>query len=320
MNIHKHTVALFVCIVFILLAFFIVTGQDDSQPDSSTVEKQSNDFWEGQKDQIVSTISASNEQQSNLLPESIAENPLLIDQQIEDISASIDNNKVVSNTNRSVTDPLFNDIVLSSSCATNARYITLPGIIPVTVEWSVIGNNIDSVEWRFDTGTTSSDKIVRLTYQTTGTYRVTLTCESPAGAILDTGSITISNAQTSGSFIITSTPLPSLTATFTRTPAATRTPTLTPTLGSTTPTSTNTKLPTATKTATNTPTAGPSPTNTPTNTKTPTLTATLVVSCEIEVEQDPTNLSEYTFSIKNGSISSQFSGRLPEHFIQVVVL
>lgn|GEM_PF-6038439 len=201
------------------------------------------------------------------------------------------------------------DLIFSGSCAVNARYLTLPGVIPVIVEWSAVQENVSSLEWVFDDGCTSSNSTVNRNYNNTGTYRVTLTCETPAGTISDGGAITISNAQTGGSFIITSTPLPTLTPTFTRTPTATRTPTLGPS-----PTPSNTKLPTATRTPSNTPTLGPSPTRTPTKTRTPTPTATLVVQCAIDVEQDPDNLGQYTFKITGGvnveSVSWEIDGKL----------
>lgn len=324
MNISKYTIVLFASITVLLLAMFFVTAQDDSRAESSNVETKSDDFWEEKKDEVIQTINASNEQQTNSQPEIVvadpppaidnsasneqsseplAESPTPTNQSSKDGSSSNTNSGESgssSNRNASISALADDDdeIVLGSSCAINARYITLPGVIPVIVEWSVIGENVDSIEWTFDDGTTSSGDTVRRTYQTAGTYRVTLTCETPAGQIIDQGTITISNSQSGGSLIITSTPLPTLTPTFTRTPTATRTPTRTPTLGPS-PTPTHTRTATATRTPTNTPTAGPSPTRTPTSTRTPTATATIVVACEIDVDQDPDNLGNYTFSIKD---------------------
>lgn len=308
-----------------MLMFIIVTAQETDNSDTSA------DFWEEKKDEIVETVASSNQQQQpNTPPQPVVEQPPV--QQVEQpASESVASDNTTDQTNTAEqqvqpadtsiqADPVVEsapvveeDIILSGSCAIHARYLTLPGVIPVVVEWSVSKVNVTSLQWVFHDGATSADDIVNRTYNTTGTYGVSLTCQTPAGEISDTGSITISNAQTGGSLVITSTPLPTLTATFTRTPTATRTPTRTPSPGPS-PTPSNTKLPTATKTATSTPTIGPSPTKTPTKTKTPTPTPTLAVECSIDVDQDPNDLGKYTFSIKGGvnveSASWEIDGEL----------
>lgn len=167
---------------------------------------------------------------------------------------------------------------LEQSCEAEAIYISPPGTIPVIIEWSFTGTNIDSVLWEFHDGTTSTSSPVQFTYDTPGTYSVVLHCYGPLGEIVVNNSVEITEASGTDTGIITITPPPSDTPTITRTPSITRTPTRTITPGgpSLTPTLTNTPRP-------------------PTNTRTPTLTATPETICEIGVLPDPNTPGAYTF-------------------------
>jgi Tol biopolymer transport system component len=170
------------------------------------------------------------------------------------------------------------DDVVEQSCAAQATYITPPGQIPVVIEWTVIGTNIDSVVWEFHDGSTSSATTVQYTYDTPGTYSVVLKCYGPLGEIIVNNTVEILESDGTQVGVITVTPSPTQTFTETMTPSLTRTPrpTITPGGPSLTPSVTRTAR----------------PTNTP---KPPTATATPETICEVGVLPDPDTPGAYQF-------------------------
>jgi Tol biopolymer transport system component len=211
------------------------------------------------------------------------------------------------------------DNSIVQSCAAQALYITTPGVTPTTIEWSMVGVNIESVEWFFHDGATSNQVTVQYTYTEIGIYPVVLRCYGPLGELTVNNSVTITGGSTTETqfttptispFPATATPTltrtptltmspgPSPTPTNTATPRPTRTPTLTPSPGPS-PTPTNTATPRPTRTPTLTPSAGPSPTPTMTQTAQP-LTAIPVSApeCIIDVLPDLGDPLTFTFYLE----------------------
>lgn len=198
------------------------------------------------------------------------------------------------------------DIV--QNCAAQARYVTTPGIYPVTIEWWMVGVNIDRVEWVFHDGTTADQITTQFTYTEIGVYAVILHCYGPLGVMTVTNSVQITGGRATETQVtpltLTPTDLPTITATiFTSTPTLSPTPTLTPTV-TLSPRPTLTPTATLSPTPTLTPSPGPSPTPTLTPTSTlsppPTLTSTAtatrapVTVCVIGILPDPGNPLTYT--------------------------
>lgn len=191
----------------------------------------------------------------------------------------------------------------TQSCEARASYITTPGVVPVTIEWSLVGVNIDSVEWIFHDGSTSSQPVTQFTYTTIGTYPVVLKCNGPLGQLTINNSVVISGSSSSGTQVATPTiTMPTMPSTNTPVPAEdtpdiTPIPTLTITPGpSPTPIDTATPRPTSTPTLTHTP--GPSPTATLTSTPQPATATSTVTDCIIGVIPDLDDPLTFTFYLE----------------------
>jgi Tol biopolymer transport system component len=205
-------------------------------------------------------------------------------------SPTITTEPVVTVVSTEVRQPAPEADVVEQACAAEATYVTPPGQIPVTIEWTVTGTNIDSVLWEFHDGTSSNSTTVTFTYDEIGTFPVILTCYGPLGEIVVNNSVEIYESSGTEVGIATITPTasdtsePSNTPTITNTPrpTRTRTPTITPGGPSLTPSLTRTPRPTNT----------PAP---PTETPTITLTPTPETICVIGVLPDPNTPGAYQF-------------------------